>query len=120
MASVYRDIEMEWQGEVYVVRPSMRLMQDIEQRFSISGVAHRLMNGDTPFSHVASIVGIMLRSAGCKVTDDEVFMELMRGDTQTVQDMAIALVNAAFPFQGDEGNDQAPAKKAAKKTTRKK
>jgi len=120
MAAVYQDILMEWEGVEYTVKPSMRLLQDIEQKFSISRVAHRITTGDVPLSHMASIVGIMLRSAGAEVTDDEVFSELMQGDAQVVQDMAIALISAAFPFVGaDQGNAQAP-KPAAKKAARKK
>lgn len=120
MAAVYQDILMEWEGVEYTIKPTMRLMQDIEQKFSISRVAHRITQGDVPLSHMAAIVGAMLRSAGAKVTDDDVFSELMQGDAQVVQDMAIALISAAFPFQGkDQGNAPAP-KPAAKKAARKK
>src|SRR5690554_10296 len=120
MAAVYQDILMEWEGTEYTVKPTMRLMQDIEQKFSISRVAHRITQGDVPLSHMAAIVGAMLRSAGAEVTDDDVFSELMTGDAQVVQDMAIALISAAFPFQGkDQGNSPAP-KPAAKKAARKK
>lgn len=119
MAAVYKDILMEWKGVEYTVKPSMRLMQDIEQKFSISRVAHRITQGDVPLSHMAYIVGTMLRSAGADVTDDDVFSELMLGDAQVVQDMVIALISAAFPFVGEaQGNEPAP-KPAAKKPTKK-
>lgn len=120
MAAVYQDILLEWKGVEHTIKPSMRLLQDIEQKFSISRVAHRLATGDVPLSHMASIVGIMLRSAGAEVTDDDVFSELMQGDAQVVQDMAIALISAAFPFQGKgQGNALAP-KLSAKKVASKK
>lgn len=119
MAAVYKDILMEWKGVEYTVKPTMRLLQDIEQKFSISRVAHRITQGDLPLSHMASIVGIMLRSAGAEVTDDEVFSELMMGDAQVVQNMVIALISAAFPFSGAaQGNEPAP-KPSAKKPTKK-
>lgn len=120
MAAVYQDILLVWRDQEYTIKPTMRLMQDIEQRFSISRVAHRITQGDAPLSHMAAIVGIMLRSAGAKVSDDEVFSEIMQGDTDSVQAMSIALITAAFPFQGKkQGNATAP-KPAAKKATRKK
>ena len=120
MAAVYQDILMEWEGVEYTIKPSMRPMQDIEQEFSISRVAHRITNGDAPWSHMAAIVGAMLRSAGAEVTDDDVFSELMQGDSKVVQDMAIALISAAFPFSGAaRGNSPAP-NPAVKKATRKK
>ena len=119
MAAVYQDIMLVWRDQEYTIKPTMRLMQDIEQKFSISRVAHRITNGDAPLSHMAAIVGAMLRSAGAEVTDDDVFSELMQGDAQVVQSMAIALISAAFPFSGAaQGNAQAP-KPAAKKSTKK-
>ena len=121
MAAVYQDILLEWKGVEYTIKPSMRLMQDIEQKFSISRVAHRITNGDAPLSHMAAIVGAMLRSAGAEATDDEVFSELMQGDAQAVQDMAIALISAAFPFKGAaQGNAPAPKPAAKKAAARKK
>lgn len=120
MAAVYQDIKLEWKGEEYTVRPTMRLMQDIEQKFSISRVANRIIQGDVPLSHMAAIVGVMLRSANCQVTDDDVFMELMQGDSDTIQSMAIGLISAAFPVKpGQAGNVKAPAKAAKKRATKK-
>ena len=119
MAAVYRDIQISWGGEEYSIKPTMALLNQIEQKFSLSRVASRMMDGDTPTSHLAVIVGIMLRSAGAKVTDDEVFAELMTGDASSVTEMGTALLTAAFPMQVDEGNAPAPAK-AKKQASRKK
>lgn len=117
MAAVYQEITLTWKGEEYTIRPTMRLMQDIEQQFSLSRVAHRITQGDVPLSHMATITAMMLRRAGCKVTDDEVFLELLQGDSDDIQEMAIALITAAFPIKQDkQGNAKAPAKKAAKST----
>ncbi len=117
MAAVYQEITLTWKDEEYTIRPTMRLMQDIEQQFSLSRVAHRITQGDTPLSHMAAIVAIMLRSAGCKVTDDDVFQELLQGSSDDIQEMAIALITAAFPIKPEKkGNAKAPAKKAAKST----
>src|SRR5699024_8382426 len=116
------DIKLEWRGDEYTITPTMRLMHEIEQRFSLSRVAHRISQGDTPISHVASIIAMMLRSVGCKVTDDEVFAELLTGVPDAIQEMASASITAAFAgaAKGAEGNEQAPAKKVAKKRATKK
>src|SRR5699024_2020711 len=111
MTAVLQDIKLEWSGEEYTITPTMRLMHEIEQRFSLSGVAHRISQGDTPISHVASIIAMMLRSVGCKVTDDEVFAELLTGAPDAIQEMALASITAALPgaAQGAEGNARGPA-----------
>lgn len=116
MAAVYRDIQISWGGEEYSIKPTMALLNQIEQKFSLSRVASRMMDGDTPTSHLAVIVGIMLRSAGATVTDDEIFAELMTGDASAVMEMGTALLTAAFPMQVEKGNAPAPAK--AKKTAK--
>lgn len=110
MAAVYRDISLTWGDKEYTIKPTMALLNQIEQKFSLSRVASRMMEGDTPTSHLAVIVGIMLRSAGATVTDDEIFAELMTGDQSAVMEMGTALLTAAFPMQVDEGNEPAPVK----------
>lgn len=115
MSAVYQDIQLSWKGKDYTIKPDMRLMHAIEQHFSLARVARRIAQGDVPLSHMATMVAIMLRSAGADVTDDDVFIELMTGDTQAVQDMAVALITAAFPIQTQEGNTKAPARKATSK-----
>src|SRR5690625_5139011 len=117
MAAVFQDIKLEWRGDEYIITPTMRLMHEIEQRFSLSRVAHRISQGDTPISHVASIIAMMLRSVGCKVTDDEVFAELLTGEPDAIQEMAIAIITAAFPVaaKSSEGNEPARSKKGATK-----
>lgn len=98
MAAVYPDIHLGWKGRTYTIKPTMKLLNTLEQHFSLARLAHRIATGDTPLSHMAVMVGVMLREAGCEVTDDEVLEELLTGETSGVQEMALALITAAFPM----------------------
>src|SRR5690606_12405229 len=87
MAAVYPEIRLTWQGRTYLVKVTMALLNRLEQHFSLARLAHRISTGDTPLSHLAVMVGEMLRSEGADVTDDEVLAELLTGDTEAVQQM---------------------------------
>lgn len=113
MAVVFQDIQLSWNGAEYTVTPTFKLIQRIEQRYSITATAQRMTEGDTPLSHVAGIVGELLRSAGADVSDEEVFAEMFAGDQEAVQAMAIALIQAACPIQPATKPAKAKPKKAA-------
>lgn len=102
MAAVYPEIRLTWRGRAYLVKVTMALLNRLEQNFSLARLAHRISTGDTPLSHLAVMVGEMLRSEGADVTDDEVLAELLTGDTEAVQQMAVAIITAAFPVTAAE------------------
>lgn len=98
MAAVYPELQLSWQGKDYRIKPTMALLNRLEQHFSLARLAHRIVTGDTPLSHMAVMVGEMLRFAGAQVTDDEVLEQLLTGDQDAVHEMALALITAAFPM----------------------
>lgn len=100
MASVFNDIEINWRGEVYRVKPTMRLLNEIEQLSPIAKIARRILDGEPPKSHIAVAVGILLRSAGARVSDEEIYAELVTGDVQFISGVGMALIQAAYPSVG--------------------
>ena len=110
MAAIFRKVILEYQGKEYTITPTMRLINDIEQDISLSRLAQRLATGDPPLSHVATVVACLLRGAGAKCTDEEVYQELMTGDVQAVRAMAGAVIEAVFP---ESKKADAPAQKKA-------
>lgn len=121
MAAVFREVTLGWGGEQYNITPTMAVLNRIEQDVSLSRLAHRLATGDPPLSQLATVISVMLREAGAKVTDEEVYQELMLGEASAVQDMAGAVMMAVFPQP--LGKDAAPVestKAAPSKATRKK
>jgi len=110
MAAVFREVELGWGGETYSVTPTMALLNKIEQDISLSELAYRMSVGKVPMSQLAVVIGVMLRSAGAKASDEEVYQELMTGDSEAVQGMASAVMEAVFP-QPKKSEPPKPAKK---------
>jgi len=97
MAAIFKEVTLGWGGEEYSVTPTMRLLNKIEQDISLSEMAYRMSVGKVPMSQLAVVIGTMLRSAGAKASDEEVYQELMTGDAEGVQQMAGSVMEAVFP-----------------------
>ncbi len=97
MAAVFQEVKLGWGGKEYAVTPDMRLLNKIEQDISLAEMAHRMSVGKVPMSQLAVVIGFMLRHGGAKVSDEEVYQELMTGDGGAVQEMAATVMQAVFP-----------------------
>jgi hypothetical protein len=74
----------------------MKLMRSIEMGdISFTDIAVRTSQGRPPVSHIAFVLSKMLQSAGAKVTDEQVYEELINGSATDVADL-ISLVMLAF------------------------
>lgn len=97
MAGVFREVEMAWEGKTYKVKPTMLLLNRIEQRVSLAGLLKGLGTDAPPLSHLAYVVGEFLREGGCRVDDEEIYRELMIGDVQSLIQMRDSIFTAIFP-----------------------
>lgn len=114
---VFRDVTMEWGGEVYTITPSNRLLRQIEgQGISLPHMLMRISEGKPPVSEVAFVAQEFLRSAGAKVGEDEIYGECL-ADLQTggegFADLVRAIAEAVSPTEVAPKNVAAPAKKKA-------
>jgi hypothetical protein len=77
MAAVFEEVILEWEGQEYRVTPTYRMIQRIEQDVSIAGISQRLAEGNPPMSHIASVVGVLLRAGGAQVEDEDVYAQML-------------------------------------------
>jgi hypothetical protein len=105
--AVFRELTISWKGEEYKFTPSMRLMRSIEMGdISFTDIAVRTSQGRPPISHISFVLAKMLQAAGAKVTDDDVYEELVTGD----QDSITALISLVLTaFSPGENNAKNPA-----------
>lgn len=107
--AVFRDFEIEWNGEIYKVKPSMALLRTIEgQGVSVMHVTYMASSGRPQASHMAPIVGTVMRSAGAKVTDEELCAEFMVGDDLKVWALWNSVLEAISPTAPAEKKPEAP------------
>lgn len=105
---VFRELTITWQGKDYKFTPSMRLMRSIEMGdISFTDIAIRTSQGRPPISHIATVLAKMLQAGGAKVTEEEVYSELVTGSQESVTGLITMVLTAFSPSEG--GNPKDPA-----------
>lgn len=108
--AVFRELTIKWKGEEYRFVPSMKLMRSIEMGdISFTDIAVRTSQGRPPVSHISFVLAKMLASAGCKVTDEDVYAELIGGSADEVAELISFVLMAFSPAETDGKNQDAQA-----------
>jgi hypothetical protein len=79
MAAIWQDIEIEWQGETYRVKPTLKLINHVEAKpgRSITAMLTRLSRGDLPAGAACELIADVLQFAGAEDVDaEDVFAEV--------------------------------------------
>ena len=97
MSVIFRTVTLTWEGKTYEVKPTMALLNKIEQRVSLAALLRGIATEQPPLSHLAVVLGEFLRSAGARVQDDEVYRELMTGDAEPLAAARDLVFAAIFP-----------------------
>ena len=92
---IWQDINLEWQGEAYTVRPTLALIAAIESHkgCSLRSLILRVVEDDLPASSICQVIATTLQAAGAKVTAEDVFEET-RGANQWAIDSVVLIVAA--------------------------
>jgi len=106
--AVFRELTINWKGTDYKFVPSMKLMRSIEMGdISFTDIAVRTSQGRPPISHIAFVLAKMLQSSGCKVTDEQVYMELVGGSQANVTALISVVLTAFSPSETNPKNSDA-------------
>lgn len=102
MAKIWQDIELTWSDETYKIRPTLELINTLEQGrgCSLSSLIVRMSNNDLPSGIAAEIVAKTLEHAGVTVTAEDVF-EKSGGIGQGVIVAASGILIACLPAPKD-------------------
>lgn len=108
--AVFRELTIKWKGTEYRFVPSMKLMRSIEMGdISFTDIAVRTSQGRPPVSHIAFVLSKMLTAAGCRVTDEDVYAELIGGSADEVANLISFVLMAFSPAETDGKNPDAQA-----------
>jgi hypothetical protein len=103
--AVFRELTIKWKGTEYRFVPSMKLMRSIEMGdISFTDIAVRTSYGRPPVSHIAFVLSKMLTAAGCRVTDEDVYAELIGGSADEVANLISFVLMAFSPAETDGKN----------------
>lgn len=117
--SVFRDVTITWRGKDYIVTPSIRMLRTIEMMgISLFSVATSISSGAPAFASLSSIAGVMLRSAGADVSDDDIYAEMQKsltsGNAQSIVEMMGVILVAFNPVEEDTGKADAQSASQSK------
>lgn len=117
MAKIWEDIELTWQDESYVARPTLEFINTLEEGRgnSLSMIFYRMTQGDLPSVAAVRIIAKTLRFAGCDVSDEEVFEETGGGIGVEVIQLAQTILVACMPQPKQSATKKKPVKKPASK-----
>lgn len=95
---IWKNIEIEWKGELFTIRPDLEFMNHIEQRdgMSVGKMIIRSSNGDMPTSTACDLVARTLAYAGADVTPGDIF-EATGGLSSELMEMASQILSACMP-----------------------
>lgn len=108
--AVFRELTLVWRGKEYFVTPTMRLMRSIEMGdISLADISLRTAQGKYPISHIAFVLYKLLNSAGAPVSEEDVYEELMNGDSDQIGKLIQLTLMAFTPGERESKNQDAPA-----------
>ena len=114
MASIWRDIEIEWSGETYVVKPTMELLNSLEQGngMSLVSMITRLSQRDLPSSAACELIARTLRYAGADIKAEDVYLATTGGLDAAAITMAGTILEAIIPAPSGDTEQKKHQKKA--------
>ena len=104
MSAVFNTVEVSWEGKTYEVKPTMALINKIEQRLPLVRLARELGQAEPPVSSLVYVITEMLRSVGVQVEEEEVYREIVTSDDpQLGMNLRLAVLAAIFPAPKKKG-----------------
>lgn len=131
--SVFDDIRLHWQGRDYVIRSNrvMGAIARIEDHLTIAELQQYSERNTAPLAKIAMAYGAVLRYAGARVDDDEVYEGLFAADDSSevimasLQTLLTMMVPPSALVSGSDGSGEPPkgnskpaAARSSKKPTR--
>ena len=124
--SVFREIEISYQGKAYTFTPSNKLLRRIERDVPLAGMVMRIQDEKPAVSEIAFVATEFLKAAGCEDVDEDAMYAAIMGDIAVDGEIFATMVNcimqAISPTQDVAKNSSASqaggkAAKARSRTT---
>lgn len=121
MAAIWKEIEIEWQGETYTLRPTLESITYFERKngSSLGQMLYRLNNQDLPASAAVNLIADALTLAGAKnITPEQVYSETA-GLGVEIQEIVSTILAACMPEKFWQDDEPVKKKPTATKTRKK-
>jgi len=98
--SINRRVELEWNGKSCSVLVTMEVIERLEEKLNLAGMARDVSQGNVKFSQAARLVAMLLNMGGVEVTTQDVFDGMFDGEGESGTAVVAAvtqILNAVFP-----------------------
>lgn len=126
--AIFEEVSLRWGGEEYKIEPTkvMGAIARVEEIITLKELGEYAQKGDAPMAKLAMAFGSVLRYAGARVSDEEVYSGMFGGEAQQTALMSITvLLQMMIPPTAlkrmTKGNEQAAptgGKNSSKKPTK--
>ena len=104
MSAVFNTVEVSWEGKTYEVKPTMALINKIEQRLPLVRLVRELGQAEPPVSSLVYVIAEILRSVGVQVEEEEVYREIVTSEDPNLgMNLRLAVLAAIFPAPKKKG-----------------
>jgi len=111
--AIFEEVVLTWNGTEYRIEPTkvMGAIAKVEEIITLKELGEYAQKGDAPMAKLAMAFGSVLRYAGARVGDDEVYAGMFGGANQTSASTSISnLLTMMIPpsvLQSPKGKVQA-------------
>lgn len=105
--NIWNDIEIEWEGQKYTVRPTLSFINTLEQGQgrSLSNVLIRMSQGDLPSGIACELIAKTLNTAGVEATAEDVFIAT-GGIGEKIMELTASIIMACLPEPKEAGEQK--------------
>lgn len=99
--ALFEPITLGWQGKEYTIAPDriLRLIAQVESELTYAELYQFSIRGGAPLAKLSMSFGLMLRYAGAKVTDEEIYNQLLTGGAEEILSITQSLLAMMTPPQ---------------------
>jgi len=113
MSDLFKPISISWGGNEYTI-PADRIMgaiASVEDIMTLKELGDYMQKNDAPLGKLAMAFGTVLRYAGARVRDEEIYSSMFEDGSVNIMNCLTILLTMMLPPQKDE-----PAKKVVAPT----
>jgi hypothetical protein len=102
---MFAPVELMWADQTYVILPDRILgaVAVVEEHLTMAELAQEAQSGRMRLARLSRAFGALLRYAGARITDDEVYTGLFEGDPIAVRERIIMGVNTLMALMVPPG-----------------
>jgi len=109
---IFEPVVLTWNGQEFEITPDrvMGAIAKIEETITLKEIGEYAMKGDAPIAKLSIAYGSVLRYAGCKVKDEEVYATMFKSSNDT---SVLGCINALLAMMIPPSREQDPKKESA-------